>query len=155
MTLKLIEEAISVIKTYLEENMAAKLDVLDAEYGDFVLDDIRYWYTAELTSVPEYPSIIVLGDFTDVEGEGEGWMKANHQIIIVCLATDADAEKLRKRLYRYVRACVGLLKTARGSDGWAYTIVFSRLEFSPMYGRAGTFVSDARLIIRAGRYETG
>ena len=132
--------------------MAAKLDALDTEYGDIELADIQGWYIAELSAIPEYPSVIILGDMTDVEGEGGGWMQGEHTLIIACLVTDQDTEVLRRRLYRYIRAIVELLIAARTSIG--YVITFERLNFSPMYGSAGTFISDARVTARLKKYET-
>lgn len=153
MTLTLMEGAVNAVKGYLESNMVAKLDALDIEYDDFALADIQAWYIAELSAIPEQPCILVLGEFSEVVGEGEGTMRVNHQLAIVAIATDQNQEVLRKRLYRYVRACVELLKTARGGDGWRYAITFERLEYSPMMGRGSTFLSDARLIIKALRWE--
>lgn len=152
MTMKLIEGAIEVLKNYLSENMSAKLGVLDAEYQDFTLDDIQEWHTAELSAIPNYPTVILLGDFTEVSVEGEGWLKAEHGITIVCLATDQDAERLRKRLYRYIRAVVELIKVGRADLG--YALVFKRLEYSPLYTKGEGFVSDSRLLITAGIHET-
>ena len=152
MSLKLIEAVIDVIKAYLETNMAAKLDELDTEYGDFVLADIDKYYVAELSAIPEYPSILILGESTRPVTEGAGWMNADHTLTVVALATDQDTERLRRRLYRYMRAIIELLVAARTSEG--YVINIDGVEFSPLYGRSGTFLSDARVIIRLRKYET-
>ncbi len=152
MSLSLIEGAVNAVKTYLSTNMAAKLNTLDAEYGDFTLDDISQWYVAELTAIPAYPVALILGDATAMLSEGEGWLRSSHIVTIVCLATDQDAEQLRRRLYRYIRAVVELLKEGRASLG--YTVVFERLEFSPLYTHTGGFLSDSRCIVRLGKYES-
>ena len=79
-------------------------------------------------------------------------MQSDHALVIACLATDQDTEILRRRLYRYIRAVTELLKAGRSSLG--YVINFDRLEFSPMYGREGTFMSDARLMVKFKKYES-
>jgi hypothetical protein len=151
MALKLMEGAVDAVKSYLETNMVAKLGTLDLEYGDFALEDIDKWYVAELTAIPEYPAVVILGDASDIIGEGAGWCNSKHTITVAVMATDQDAERLRRRLYRYIRACLELLVESRASIG--YIVTFDRLEFSPLYGRAGTFMSDARLIVKLGKYE--
>jgi len=151
MTLALIEGAIDAVKGYLETNIVAKLDILDAEYGDFALDDIKGWYIAEQPSIPEYPSVFVLGDTTAIIGEGAGWMQASHTLSIICFVGDQDTAQLRRKLYRYIRAMIELLIRARTVLG--YVITFDRVDFTPMYGREGTFLSDARLIASFSKYE--
>lgn len=152
MSFGLIEEAIDTIKDYLETNMPVRLDTLDAEYGDFELEDIIQWYIAELTAIPAYPSVLLLGDYTEITGEGEGWLRGEHVITIVCLITDQETERLRRRLYRYIRAMVELLKEGRADFG--YAIVFERIEFSPLYGRGSDFLGDSRLVVKLGKYES-
>ena len=152
MTMELIEGAIDALKDYLKSNMAPKLDALDAEYGDFKLANIKEWYVAELTAIPSYPAIIILGDATNIPVEGSGWLKGEHDITIACLATDQETERLRRRLYRYIRAVVEVLIASRPTLG--YTVTFIRLEFSPLYAREGGFLSDSRLVVRVGRHET-
>jgi hypothetical protein len=148
MTLKLIEGAVNATKTYLSDNMAAKLDVLDVEYADGItLDDIKAWYTAEKKAVPEYPAVFILGERTTIDGEGNGWVKSTHIITIAFMATNADEETLKKKLYRYIRAAMELLIEARSSAGWYYVISFDDVNFSPLFSAAGEFLSDASLSI--------
>lgn len=151
MTLALMEAAIAAVYTYLSTNMAAKLDALDTEYADWVLADIKAWYRAEVTAVPEFPSCFILSESTDVKTEGAGWLNSAHTITIAYLVSDADTEKLRKRLYRYARATMELLIEGRATMG--YEIVFTRVDFSPMFSRAGEFLSDARLVVSLSKTE--
>jgi hypothetical protein len=140
----LIEAAIDAVKDYLSANMAAKLDVLDAEYGDFVLADIQRYYIAELSEVPEQPAILVLGDRSTIT-EAFAKMRGIHTITVAIVATDQDAEQLRRRLYRYARAIVELMQTARGSI--AYMVKFESLDYSPIWGKGDSFLQDARVIL--------
>lgn len=156
MTLTLMEGAINAVKNYLDENMAAKLDELDTEYDDGItLADIEAYYLAETLAVPKMPAIYVLGDRTEVEAEGPGYMKVAHYMSIAVLVTDPVNETLRKRLYRHIRAIIELLRDARSDstlEGKA--IVFDLCEFSPMYGRAGTFLQDARVEMHIAEIDT-
>ncbi len=147
MALTLIEGSVVAVKDYLETNMAAKLDALDTEYADGIaLTDIVAYYLAETLAVPDMPAIYVLGDRTEIESESPGHIKAAHYITVAVLVTDPVNETLRKRLYRHIRAIIELLREARSDAAFvAKAIVFDSCEFSPMYGRSGTFLQDARV----------
>ncbi len=154
MTLGLMEAAIGVVKTYLSAGMAAKLTALNTEYADGIsLTNIKTWYTAEVAAVPEFPSAFILAENSPILGEGGGWVKSAHTMTIAFLVGDANAEALRTRLYRYIRATVELLIEARTSSGWVYVINFDTINFSPMFTRAGEFLSDAKLIVTLSRQE--
>ena len=153
MALKLVEQVISDIKTELSTNMAAKLIALNAEYNDGItLVNFKAYYIAEQAAVAEYPAMFILADTTAIENEGSGWMNSAHALTIVCLITDQNSETLRKRLFRYIRACIELLITARTTLGMV--INFDNIRFSPMYGAQDTFISDASLIVKVKKYET-
>jgi len=155
MTLKLIEGAVDAVKTYLSDNIAAKLDALDTEYADGItLDDIKAWYVAEVQAVPEFPSVFILGESMPVDGEGNGWMKSQSKLTIAVMATDQNPETLKRRLYRYIRALIELLIEARVSVSWAYVIEFTNVNYSPLFSAAGEFLSDARLEVSLRSYET-
>ena len=151
MALVLMEATIDAIKDYLETNMAAKIAALNTEYGDFTLDGIQAYYIAELAAIPEQPAILILGDKTDVEREADNYLKGRHTVSVVVVATDQDAEQLRRKLYRYVRAVVELLREARSSVGWGYIINFDSFEFSPMFGKGHSFLQDARVLVHLNK----
>ena len=152
MALALIEGVVDALKTYLEANIAAKLNALDTEYGDFVLDDIQTFYIAEEPAVPEYPSIFLLGDSVEALGEGGSWLKSGNNLDIIVFVGDQDTTILRRRIYRYIRALIELLITARTSQGWV--VNFVSVELSPIYGKTGSFISDAHLSIQIVKTET-
>ncbi len=155
MTLKLMEGAVGAAKTYLSAGMAAKLTALNTEYSDGItLANVKTWYTAEVSAVPEYPAGFILAESGTILGEGNGWVKSAHAMTIAFLIGDANAETLRTRLYRYIRAAIELLIEARSSAGWLYVINFDTITFSPMFTRAGEFLGDARLIVSLGITET-
>lgn len=155
MALTLMEGSVNAVKDYLETNMGAKLDDLDTEYGDITLADIVAYYLAETLAVPGMPAIYVLGDRTEIEVDGPTHIKGAHYISVAVLVTDPDNETLRKRLYRYVRAIIELMREARNDATFENAgIVFDSCEFSPMYGRAGTFLQDARVELHLTKIET-
>lgn len=156
MTLTLMEGSINAVKNYLEANMAAKLDVLDAEYDDGIeLADVVAYYLSETLAVPAMPAIYVLGNRSETEAEGPTHIKASHYITVVMLVTDNVNETLKKRLYRHVRAVVELLREARSDATFENAAVtFDSCEFGPMYGKTGTFLQDARVELHLTKLET-
>ena len=153
MSYKLVEKVVDDIKAYLSSSMVAKLSSLNTEYGDFELEDIKEYYIAELPAIPEYPVVVILGETTALPDENSSWVKPVHSIMIGCLASDADTERLRRRLYRYIRALFELMQEARSSEDWGHTIVFSRFEYSPLWSRGSDFLSDVRMYIDVGAFE--
>lgn len=156
MTLTLMEGSVNAVKDYLEANMTAKLAALDLEYDDGItLAGIEAYYLSETPAIPALPAVYVLGDRTEVEAEGPTHIKASHYITVAVLVTDATNETLRKRLYRHIRAVVELLREARDDATFENAAVnFDACEFSPMYGRAGEFLQDARVELHLTKLET-
>ena len=154
MATKLMETALGAVNTYLQAQMAAKLNTLDAEYADGItLADIVTWYIAPQMAIPEYPAVLLLSDNSVITGEGQAWIRAQHQVTIVVIVADQDTTTLQKRLWRYTRAIIELLKAARESVGWAYTVSFNSVEFTPFFATDGQYLSDARVIIQLGSTE--
>lgn len=155
MTLGLMEKAVDDVKDCLETGMESKLDELDTEYGDgIMLVDIKSWYVAEQVAIPEYPSIFVLGDYTEVDGETAGMMRSVNHLRVIVFISDQNLENLRRRLYRYVRAVVELLIAARSSEGWGYAINFERFDYSPIYAGKGTYLADTHIAVNLVANET-
>jgi len=155
MSLELIEGAVGALTDYLEDYLPAELDTLEEEYADGIdLTDIKAFYKSEQASFPEFPVCSIIGEETLPTGEGNGWMKASHTITIGVIAGDQDAETLRKKLYRYMRAIIECLIDARSSTGWEYAILFDRVNFSPLFTVSGEYLSDAQLTVRLISTET-
>lgn len=153
MALELIEKVVDDIQTILNDGMAAKLNTLDAEYADTItLDDIEAYHIAEQTAVPAggYPCIFILGDDSRPLKENTGWMTVAHDVSVIILATDMNTANLKRRLYRYARAVTELLITNRGTLG---SVSLSSFRFSPTYGKSGTFLSDASLLVTVTKNE--
>lgn len=153
MALELIEGAVDAVKTYLSNNMAAKVAALNTEYDDGIsIEDMKAWYIEYQAEVPEFPAGIVLGRRGRPENEGEGWMKAEHSIDIIFLATDQNTETLRRKIYRYIRAGIEMMKESRASIG--YQINIGDWDFSDTYASQSSFLSGAKLTIFPKKYET-
>ncbi len=153
-TVEGMEAAVDLVKTYLTDNMTAKLAALDAEFGDFTLETIRAYYIAPQMNVPEHPSIFVLSDITEILGEGAGWVRAAHMMTVTIFAGDSNEEQLQRRLYRYIRAFVELFKESRTDNAWSeYTLNYGQVRYAPVFNVAGTFLSDASITISIVRTE--
>lgn len=146
-----IENIIATIKTYLETNLATKLEAINLEYDDDLkLIDIKDWHIAELTSAPSYPVGILLGDRIDTTDEG-GFIKSFYNISVACLLTDTNAERLRQRLYRYIRAFSEILYSGQKEMG--LNLFLDGADYSSLYSKPGGFLADARVLIRILKYE--
>lgn len=146
-----MEDVIELIKKYLEEKLPSKLCEISSEYGDTVpLPPIKEWHKAELTAVPAYPVGLILGDRID-PGEQGDYVQSYYMLSIFCLITDTDMERVRVRLYRYIRGIAELL--FRNQADIRLNIFLGPAEFSPTYSRTGGYLSDARLVIKVMRYE--
>lgn len=148
-----IENIIATIKTYLEANLATKLEAINLEYDDdLTLTDIKpeRWRIAELTSAPSYPVGILLGDRIDTTDEG-GFIKTFYNISVACLLTDTNAERLRRRLYRYIRAFSEVLYSGQKEMG--LNLFLDGADYSSLYSKPGGFLADARVLIRILKYE--
>jgi hypothetical protein len=153
MTLELIEGAVDALKGYLETNFAAKVTALNAGYGDDIeIADMKAWYVAMMPRIPEYPAGVILGKEGDPEGEGEGWLKAQHEIDIIAVAKDADTEELQRKLYRYIRAVIELAKSSRDTIG--YQVNIGPWDFSDVYAAQSSFLGGAKLTVFLKKYET-
>ena len=148
----LIEPVINNIKSYLETNLGTTLDLLDAHYDDFALDDIQAYYVAELQAVPAMPSMFILGEDTTVLAEGPGHADSDHRITIACIAADADSEILRRKLYRYMDALLVCLRGTRLEHGWVLN--FESIIYSPLYTAEGGYLADARLTLSVSQVES-
>jgi len=148
----LMEKVIDDLKTYIEANLPAKLTTVQADYSDGItLDSIAAYQVAEQSEYQQYPVILMLGDDTDNEEQSTTWFKANHNITIVCMASDQNTTTLKRKLYRYVRAITELCMGLRSA--WGQRVTINRLNYSPIYGKDGIFLSDASITISVPKVE--
>ena len=151
--LKTMEAAVTASATALSiSNIGTRLDLLDTEFGDgIILTDIKRVYTAEVKDVPEYPSLFILGEDSVPNQTTFTHYRFKNNLTLVILATDQDPEKLRKRLYRYVRALAELMIESMTTNG--YQIVIGQFNYSPLFTKEGEFLGDASLKISMTKFE--
>ena len=112
MALKLIEEAVHQLYDYLNNNLAAKLDELDARYADTVtLPDIKTYYQGAMPfNYPEVPSIsLVAKQMRAEDGQITSVIEGNNLIDVVVMVGEADLEKRFRLLSRYALGIMELL----------------------------------------------
>ena len=131
MTLALLEAAVDALYSYLNANMADKLDALDTEYGDFTLDDIKAWYKGALphASLPEYPSICLLGESWEANDQLSTDLEVHNHITVIIFVGDDNEEVRFRKLCRYARAVVELLNSGEASYGYTH-FIDGRIELS-------------------------
>ena len=136
------ETVVDALVTVLTNGMAAKVAALNIEYtDDIVLVVMKAYYVAEQSAIPEYPVITILaerGTPADFAGDWD-W-----KLRVIVVATDQDPTTLRRMLSRYIRAICEILAASA-----AQPMSFDGIDYSPMFGRAGTFLSDASVQITA------
>jgi len=126
MTLALLEAAVDVLDTYLETNMAAELDTLDTEYGDFSLDDIQNWYIGQFPqAIPEYPSCAIIGEEWEAKDQSSANFTVANRITIVVFVGDDNEETRFKKLCRYARAIVELCEAGDSTMGYDFYLAGS------------------------------
>lgn len=151
----LIEDAVDALKTYLSENMEAKVAAINAERDDDItLDDIKTYYVAEQQAIPEFPAILVLGDESAID-EQFGGLNGAHSVTVVVVAAEPDPETLRKKLYRYTRAVTELTIEARVNEGWEYIVRVAVISYSPLWTQGSGFMGDAQVKISMEKLEEG
>ncbi len=131
MSLVLMEGAIAALKSYFEDTIADKLDVLDAEYDDgIVLADIQKFYEGNFPrSTPATPSVILHGESFDPEEQEDDTLYIKNYINITVVCGDADPEVRFKRLSRYTRAFIELLQEGEATYGYIHWLE-GRVEVS-------------------------
>lgn len=152
MAQKLIEGAVDAIKTYLAAKFAAKVAALNTEYNDGItIEDMKAWRIDYLAEEQGFPIGIVYGYRGRPESEGDNYVRGEHVIDLVFVATDQNVETLRRKLFRYVRAAIELVQDSRASIG--YLINIGDWDFSDTYASQSSFLSGAKLTIYPKKYE--
>jgi hypothetical protein len=147
MAMKLMALVRQEVIDYLSANIIAKLDNIDARFGDFELEDIANFYKsdASVNSVTTFPIIIVQADETEVKRwDAYEHTDALHRLFIDVLVQDTNVEQLEQRVERYVLAIWELLL-----DGMVAN------EVSHLDGEAPRFVYLSTFTVPSGEYLSG
>ncbi|MFA5377466.1 MAG: hypothetical protein WC455_17070 [Dehalococcoidia bacterium] len=122
MTIKLLEEAVVKLDTYLEANIVAKIADLKTRYTDTTMPAIKKWYLGNVPSaVPESPSIVI---------HGGDWRVGNMQkptnlhvinlINLIVFYADDKFELRFRRLCRYSLGLIELCNAGQTAAGHGY-----------------------------------
>lgn len=132
MSTEFIEPIIIKIDEILQAGMVDKLDEIDMEKDDFILEDIRKYYQCEKILIPEYPSIETYPTESPGEDKSYNSVQSFHQINIRCFAMsiDGDEEKLMKKIWRYLRAITELVKATDDLETTVDLCTFAGHEYS-------------------------
>jgi len=136
---KFIEPIIGYIDTILQAGMSAKLDVIDAEYGDFTLDDIQDYYQAKKIVIQNYPSIEIYPENSPGIDFTANSVKCEHEVAIRvhAMAYEGDEERLMKRVFRYMRAITELIKATDDLEGDVNICQFAGHEYGDIESLEG------------------
>jgi hypothetical protein len=156
--LALMEAAVEAVRDALEAALPDKLDDLDSEYNDGIeLADPARYDVEEQIEADAFPLIEVLGDETVVLAEDATYLKAKHTLAVACTVQDDTRDgTLRRRVYRYARAIVEVLKEARPSIGYTVQFGSPAVDFSPAFRRRGsaTAIAGCTVLVELVKTET-
>jgi len=125
----LIEKAVDSLDTYLEANLAAKLNTLDIAYSDTItLDDVSNWVIGDIPSVDQLvnlPIIVIIPSAQHPDYEWSTTYVSSFELSVVVIVGEPDNNaKVRfQRLARYARAINELVKTWENAGG-GYIVFF-------------------------------
>ena len=139
MSVKFIEPIIAKIDIILQADMVAKLDEIDTEKADFVLEDIKTYYQCQKVLIPEYPSIEIFPISSSGEDKSYNSVEAIHTIGIRCFAValDGDEERLMKKVWRYLRAITEVVKATDDLENYVDLCEFAGHEYEDITAMEG------------------
>lgn len=155
----LAEGAVDAIKTYLNDTIPGKLDVIDAEIGDGItLADPTSWVVGEhdLERVAETPLGFVLVDDMIIEGWGDTSIDATTTLLIGIIVDDDDSDNLRKRIYRYGRAIIETIIDGKDTAGLSsfQPVGEISVDYSPTLTDGSRFIGSVAIEWRFQKIET-
>lgn len=149
------ESLVTSLTSALQAGMAAKLVALNTEYATSldnadVLTDIAMWCTGEqeLTRLHTLPAVFVLADQLTFEVPRQTLtMEPNIVARVGVLVEDVEPDRLRLRVYRYMRAVLEVIfdaKRAGTLGGWQFGSS-GIIDYSPILARDSSFIIDGTL----------
>ncbi len=150
----MVEDVVRQIKTLLQNNMASKLDTIEAERGDgVVLDDIQAIFTERGNKdvMSLYPNITVSGLETMAANVLSSRRELRHEIMVEIAdrAVGADTDLLQTRLWHYVEAVERVLAADPTLTGKVIDSAIVGHKYPEKTSHGDTFVMIARLTMTA------
>lgn len=154
MTYKLSEGVVDDVITYLSANMAAALDVIDAEKEDFELADVQAWYRSEQRAIDKFPAAIVRVNTATVVEEHSASLTVVYEVMVGVIHMEQNSAKLIQSLQRYQRAVLELIKAGEAAGSIPDMVLFQELNESPVFSPADSeYVADMSVTFKVRRRE--
>lgn len=155
MSYVLSEGVVNDVITYLSANMADKLDVIDAEKGDFELVDIQAWYRGEQQAIDRFPAAIVRVNSAELVTEHASQVTFEYDVLVGVIHNEQDSAKLVQALQRYQRAVFELLKAGEAAGSIPDMLLVQKLDESAIFSPAESeYVADMSVSFTVRRTET-
>ena len=129
---RFVEPILDKISETLSAGMDSQIDGISDEYSDFTLESIRNYHIGEQGTIAEYPAIEIIPDNSPGTEYDAYSLMVSHEIKIRAWATDDDATRLQRRIWRYQRAITELLKADHTLGGYVSLIKFLGHAYEPM-----------------------
>ena len=147
---------------FLQDNLPAKLNELDAEYNDgIVLEDIpnEFMFVSEKLNPPGYPMLVIIAEGTDLNPfDGQSRYGIEHHeltIAIALISRGEDEEFLKRRTMRTIRGIEEVLLENITLNNAVNDVICLSKEYSPLVGDdSNTFyLQEGQLSIRVETME--
>ena len=159
MTWRLWEGLVDEVALHLRDNLPAKLDVLNTEYDDGIHLDVPAGYEISeraLESVAAFPVVSLIVPDAEMLSWTHGGGVADYALLIDVLEKDQDADSLKRKLYRYMRAVWELMIDPPLPATLTYFVLPStrpKVDFSMIYAKDSQFLADAALTMTMRKQE--
>jgi len=142
------------IKTHLQTNLPAKLDVLDAEYADgIVLQDVdnSNYYISEVRKLTGFPMITIIPERTDAPSDGQYRYGIEYhflKIATVVVQTATKEDELTRRSGRYTRAVEEVLLDDTNLNCSVTDVVIEQKIYGPLLTQKNALLKESHVRVR-------
>lgn len=151
---ELSEGVVDDVIAVLAAGMAAKLDSIYAEKGDFDTPDIQAWYRAEQRAIDKFPAAIVRVNMAKVVEEHSAHLKLDYEVLVGILHMEQDSAKLIQSLQRYQRAVLEVIKAGEAAGSIPDMVLLQELNESPVFSPAESeYAADMSVTFTVRRKE--
>ena len=119
----LSEGVVDDVIAYLEANMEAKLDAIDAEKDDWKLADVQAWYRSEQREIDRFPAA----------EEHSASLTVAYEVLVGVIHMEQNSARLVQALQRYQRAVLELIKAGEAAGSIGDMVLLQELNESPIF----------------------
>ena len=127
------EGVVDDVIAYLEANMEAKLDAIDAEKDDWKLADVQAWYRSEQREIDRFPAAIVRVNSARVVEEHSASLTVAYEVLVGVIHMEQNSARLVQALQRYQRAVLELIKAGEAAGSIGDMVLLQELNESPIF----------------------